>query len=221
MPDLIIDERRRCLYLDGREIQLSPQEFRLIDCLGSNVGQVVSKRQLLAALWPAATQDPVSAPGFDPAAVDLVIFRLRQRLADRAQAPTFIETRRGFGYILHHARIVRSVDPTVDDNHEPETLASAPVASAPVAPTVGPLCHPWAGLTRREWEIFLLLGDERATRLTNRALAQQLQISEATLKKHLQHLYRKLGVANRSGAALLAVQARPGLMKIQQLFRQR
>ncbi|MCL4860356.1 MAG: winged helix-turn-helix domain-containing protein [Caldilineaceae bacterium] len=210
MPDLIIDERRRCLYLDGREIQLSPQEFRLIDCLGRNVGQVVSKRQLLAALWPAAAQDPVSAPGFDPAAVDLVIFRLRQRLADRAQAPLYIETRRGFGYILHHARIVRGEPPAADDNSGQGTLTAAPAASTPVVPTAEALSRPWAGLTRREWEIFLLLGDERATRLTNRALAQQLQISEATLKKHLQHLYRKLGVANRSAAALLAMQARVG-----------
>lgn len=210
MSDLIIDERRRCIDLDGREIQLSPQEFRLIHCLGRSVGQVVSKRQLLAALWPAAAQDLVAAPGFDPAAVDLVIFRLRQRLADRAAAPIYIETRRGFGYILHHARIVRGEALALDDNRGQEALVSAPAMAAPLLPTAEALSHPWAELTRREWEIFLLLGDERATRLTNRALAQRLQISEATLKKHLQHLYRKLGVANRSGAALLAVQARLG-----------
>lgn len=210
MPDLIIDERRRSLYLDGREIQLSPQEFRLIYCLGRNVGQVVSKQQLLAALWPAAAQDPVSAPGFDPAAVDLVIFRLRQRLADRAQSPTFIETRRGFGYLLHHARIVKAEPPAPDDV-EPDAYANHPTGSAPLDHDAGLMRQPWAGLTRREWEIFLLLGDERATRLTNRALAHQLQISEATLKKHLQHLYQKLEVANRSAAALLAVQARSGL----------
>ncbi|RIK44681.1 MAG: hypothetical protein DCC55_01570 [Chloroflexi bacterium] len=211
MPDLIIDERRRCIYLDGREIQLSPQEFRVIHCLGRNVGQVVPKRQLLATLWPAAAQDPASAPDFDPAAVDLVIFRLRQRLADRAQAPIFIETRRGFGYLLHHARIVRS-KPLAPDTEAGETVPvhEPPGPASPVSDS-GPMRQPWAGLTRREWEIFLLLGDERATRLTNRALAHKLQISEATFKKHLQHLYRKLGVDNRSGAALLAVQARTAL----------
>jgi DNA-binding CsgD family transcriptional regulator len=208
MPDLIIDERRRSIFLEGREIQLSPQEFRVIHCLGRNVEQVVSKRQLLAALWPEAGQDPAITPGFDPAAVDLVIFRLRQRLADQAQAPMYIETRRGFGYLLHRASIVRGEPIAVDDSSEQATHANDPVGPAIWFSAAGTAHQPWAGLTRREREIFLLLGDERATRLTNRALAQRLQISETTLKKHLQHLYQKLGVANRSGAALLAVQAR-------------
>ena len=68
--------------------------------------------------------------------------------------------------------------------------------------------QPWATLTRQEWQIFLLLGDEQATRLTNRALAQQLQMTEGTLKKHLQHIYRKLDVDNRASAALLSMRVK-------------
>jgi len=71
--------------------------------------------------------------------------------------------------------------------------------------------EPWSTLTRREWQIFLLLGDEEATRLTNGALAQQLRMAEGTLKKHLQNIYRKLDVENRSAAALLAMRVRVDL----------
>jgi DNA-binding CsgD family transcriptional regulator len=67
---------------------------------------------------------------------------------------------------------------------------------------------PWRYLTRREWEVFMLLGDVETSQQTDRQLAQQLHIAEGTLKKHLHHIYQKLGVANRSSAALLASQAK-------------
>jgi DNA-binding NarL/FixJ family response regulator len=66
----------------------------------------------------------------------------------------------------------------------------------------------WHNLTKREWVIFMLMGDEETTGLTNKALARRLCITEGTLKKHLQRIYKKLGVINRSGAALLAAEAK-------------
>ena len=87
MPDLVIDERRRSVYLDGHEIQLTPQEYRILHCLGRNGGQVVSKPELLAAMWPTTEAARGESLHFDPAAVDLVIFRLRQKLGDNAHTP--------------------------------------------------------------------------------------------------------------------------------------
>jgi DNA-binding CsgD family transcriptional regulator len=77
----------------------------------------------------------------------------------------------------------------------PETDVSVPVP-------------PWRCLTRREWEIFLRLGEVETSQASDRQLARQLEIAEGTLKKHLQRIYHKLGVTNRSSAALLAVQAK-------------
>ena len=54
----------------------------------------------------------------------------------------------------------------------------------------------------------LQLGDEQTIRMTDKALAQQLQMAEGTLKKHLQHIYHKLAVENRSGATLLAMRVK-------------
>jgi len=213
VPDLVIDDRRRSVYRDGDEIQLTPQEYRILRCLGRNSGQVVSKPELMAEMGLTSEAGGEQSFHFDPVAIDLVIFRLRQKLGDDAHAPTYIETRRGFGYILHHAQIIPSLAfrpsessvQATDQSRRPITESHSP---AEQIGNIGPGSQAWSTLTRREWELFLLLGDEQATRLTNRALAQQLQMAEGTLKKHLQHIYHKLGVENRASAALLAMQAK-------------
>lgn len=64
--------------------------------------------------------------------------------------------------------------------------------------------HETAGmLTQREKEILRLLRDG----LPNKAIARQLNVSEVTIKSHLCHVFRKLGVQNRVQAARLSLQA--------------
>lgn len=60
--------------------------------------------------------------------------------------------------------------------------------------------RPQQALSAREIEILQAL----ATGASNRALAQQLFISEATVKTHLIHVYQKLGVDNRTAAVTAA-----------------
>jgi DNA-binding NarL/FixJ family response regulator len=57
-------------------------------------------------------------------------------------------------------------------------------------------------LTQREHDILALLSEGRA----NRDIAQQLFLSEKTVKAHLAAIFRKLGVTNRTQAAMMAVQ---------------
>jgi ATP/maltotriose-dependent transcriptional regulator MalT len=52
------------------------------------------------------------------------------------------------------------------------------------------------GLTARERDILELV----AVGLTNAAIAERLWVSPATVKKHLENIYAKLGVANRAAA---------------------
>ncbi len=208
MPDLIIDQSRRCVYVDGQEIQLSPQEYRVLYQLGQRAGTVVSKQDLLAAMWSSSAPDQAELVGFTPTAVDLVIFRVRKKLNENAQQPIFLETRRGFGYILHHVRIVRSEAERLGNEQIEDR--QVPIVSAARQPALDVMSEmqPWSTLTRREWTIFLQLGDEQTIRMTDKALAQQLQMAEGTLKKHLQHIYHKLAVENRSGATLLAMRVK-------------
>jgi DNA-binding NarL/FixJ family response regulator len=57
-------------------------------------------------------------------------------------------------------------------------------------------------LTQREHDILALLAEGRS----NREIAQSLYLSEKTVKAHLAAIFRKLGVTNRTQAAMMAVQ---------------
>jgi DNA-binding NarL/FixJ family response regulator len=59
-------------------------------------------------------------------------------------------------------------------------------------------------LTAREHEIALLSCDG----LSNRELGQQLNLSQGTVKIHLHHIYRKLGVRNRAALTALVMASR-------------
>lgn len=59
-----------------------------------------------------------------------------------------------------------------------------------------PSVRPDSVLTPREVEVFELL----QSGLTNRAIAESLIVSEATVKVHLRHIYEKLGVRTRAEA---------------------
>jgi DNA-binding NarL/FixJ family response regulator len=58
-----------------------------------------------------------------------------------------------------------------------------------------------ASLTKREGEVLKQL----ALGLSNKEIAQALDISYETVKEHVQHILRKLGVADRTQAAVWAV----------------
>jgi two-component system nitrate/nitrite response regulator NarL len=59
-------------------------------------------------------------------------------------------------------------------------------------------------LTSRQREVMLLVSEG----LTNKAIGRHLQLSEGTVKVHLHNIYNKLGVANRTALAVLAIMRR-------------
>jgi DNA-binding NarL/FixJ family response regulator len=63
-------------------------------------------------------------------------------------------------------------------------------------------------LSDRERQVLVLLSDG----LSNRAIAKRLFLSETTVKSHLMAVYRKLGVTNRTQAAMIAMQVGAGSM---------
>ncbi len=56
-------------------------------------------------------------------------------------------------------------------------------------------------LTQRESEVLKYL----SSGLTNKEIAQSLNISYETVKEHVQHILRKIGVTDRTQAAVWAV----------------
>jgi DNA-binding NarL/FixJ family response regulator len=95
-----------------------------------------------------------------------------------------------------HGAIARSLDPIalgtlVREVVEGRIVHRLPKASsAPTAPADCPL-------TGREIEILRLVAEGQ----TNARIAEQLWVTEQTVKFHLSNTYRKLGVANRTEAA--------------------
>ncbi len=67
-----------------------------------------------------------------------------------------------------------------------------------------------AGLTRRETDILELL----AHGCSNREISRTLFLSEKTVKAHLAAIFRKLGVSNRTKAAMVAVSMGMGSLNL-------
>jgi DNA-binding response OmpR family regulator len=94
---LAIDAPRRTVHVDGRPIDMTALEFNLLAVLGRHPGTVVSREQLLAAVWG-------SAYIADDHLVDVHVANLRRKLGDDAAMPRFIETVRGVGYRMMEGR---------------------------------------------------------------------------------------------------------------------
>jgi len=82
------------------------------------------------------------------------------------------------------------------------------LASEVVGGLVGHVVSPPPELSEREREVVRLLADGHR----NRAIAEALYLSEATVKTHLVRIYRKLGAENRAAAVSEAV--RRGLLEL-------
>jgi len=92
VADLEMDLLTRTVTRSGKEIQLQPREFRLLEYLMRHAGQVVTRTMLLENVWDYH---------FDPQTnvIDVHISRLRAKI-DRDFAPPLLHTVRGAGYML-------------------------------------------------------------------------------------------------------------------------
>jgi two-component system, OmpR family, phosphate regulon response regulator PhoB len=87
-----IDRVRHRAYADGRELELTPTEFRLLECLLRQPGRAFSRHQLM----DAAIGDTVVLER----TIDVHIKTLRKKLGDA----DLIETVRGVGYRFREER---------------------------------------------------------------------------------------------------------------------
>jgi len=83
------------VFRDGRELDITPQEFRLLSLLVQNAGRAMSRSDLLLLGWP-----PTNRPA-NTRTVDVYMARLRQKLGTRNGKP-LITTIGGEGYKWEH-----------------------------------------------------------------------------------------------------------------------
>ena len=91
MRDLVLDEDRRIVVKNGREIDLTQREYELVRFLARNPGKVISRQELMSEVWQYAYYG-------DLRAVDVAVRRLREKLEDNPAEPTYVLTKRGVGY---------------------------------------------------------------------------------------------------------------------------
>ncbi len=77
--------------LDGKELEFTPKEFELLVYLLDNKNRVLTRDQLLSAVWHYDFAG-------DTRIVDVHISHLRDQIEENSRKPKFIKTIRGLGY---------------------------------------------------------------------------------------------------------------------------
>ena len=77
---------------NGKSVELSKTEARLLQLLFTNKGQTLTRERLLSLIWPDGTEY------VDENALSVAVRRLRAKLEDDPSNPQYIETIRGAGY---------------------------------------------------------------------------------------------------------------------------
>jgi DNA-binding response OmpR family regulator len=90
--DIRLDPAARRVWRGDTEVELTAREFSLLAFLARHQGDVVSKRQILEAVWDVDFQG-------DPNIVEVYIRHLRNKI-DRPFGREAIQTLRGAGYRL-------------------------------------------------------------------------------------------------------------------------
>jgi two-component system KDP operon response regulator KdpE len=90
---LRVDLARRTAHVDGREVRLTPTEFKLLAVLARHAGRVLTHAQLLREVWGAhgTEQAPL---------VRQYMTQLRHKLEDDPARPRWLRTEPGVGYRL-------------------------------------------------------------------------------------------------------------------------
>lgn len=91
--DLVIDRAARDAFVEGKRANLSPREFELLDYLAGRVGRSVTKEAVMGAIW--GDEEDVSEK-----ILAVYIHRLRCKIENDPEQPRFVQTVRGYGYML-------------------------------------------------------------------------------------------------------------------------
>ena len=91
LGDLEIDISSMTVQVNGRNVLTTVREFRLLEYLASHRGRVLTRDQLLDAVWK-------ETPFVTPRSIDVYIRRLREKIELDPRHPQYLKTLRGIGY---------------------------------------------------------------------------------------------------------------------------
>ena len=89
--DLKIDYASGCVYFEGKELHLTPNEYKLLLVLAQNVGKVLTRTYLLKEVWGSSLES-------DVASLRVYMAMLRKKIEKDPDEPKYIQTHVGIGY---------------------------------------------------------------------------------------------------------------------------
>jgi len=93
---LTVDIGERKVMVDGKQVKLTPREFRLFALLVENAGRILTHKQVLEKVWGWEYTDDVDY-------VRIYISHLRQKIEPDPALPRYIITEPGVGYCFQKA----------------------------------------------------------------------------------------------------------------------
>jgi len=99
--DTVFDEQAMTLRVNGADVELARKPLELLSMLLNHAGEVVTKGEILDALWPDRD--------ISEASLTNCVARLRAALSDENH--TIVRTAHGFGYRFDASVSVREADP--------------------------------------------------------------------------------------------------------------
>lgn len=122
LADLELDRLRRKVMRQGKQIQLTPKEYAVLEYLMENAGRPVTRSMVIEHVWNANFEGLTNV-------VDVYINHLRAKV-DHDFNPKLIRTERGVGYML--------MDPQRGSSDAPQSLPSlGPRPTRSGAPPLG------------------------------------------------------------------------------------
>jgi DNA-binding response OmpR family regulator len=91
LGELEIDVSSMTVQVQGRNVLTTVREFRLLEYLATHRGRVLTRDQLLDAVWK-------ETPFVTPRSIDVYIRRLREKIEPDSRHPQYLKTLRGIGY---------------------------------------------------------------------------------------------------------------------------
>ncbi len=92
VADLELDKRTLQVTRGGKQISLTPQEFKLLEYLMGNTNKVMTREMILNRIW-------LMSPDVESRVVDVYIGYLRKKI-DKGHEKKLIQSVRGFGYTI-------------------------------------------------------------------------------------------------------------------------
>jgi two-component system KDP operon response regulator KdpE len=91
--DLRVDLARRQVFVGGKEVRLTPIEYKLLTTLARHAGKVLTHGQLLKEVWGPSHESQAHY-------LRIYIMQLRRKLEANPTRPRYLRTEPGVGYRL-------------------------------------------------------------------------------------------------------------------------